>query len=92
MDMGLFYFKDSKVELVGYADAGYRSDPHKGRSQTGYIFTYGNIAISWRSTKQTLAATSSNHAELLALHEASRECVWLRSLVHHIRGNMWSFS
>ena len=35
--------------------------------------------------KQTLVATSSNHAELLALHEASRECVWLRSLVHHIR-------
>ncbi|KAL6521280.1 hypothetical protein OROGR_017849 [Orobanche gracilis] len=84
MDMGLFYSKDSKVELVGYADAEYRSDPHKGRSQTGYIFTYGDTAISWRSTKQTLAATS-NHAELLALHEASRECVWLRSLVHHIR-------
>ena len=85
MDMGLFYSKDSKVELVGYADAGYRSDPHKGRSQTSYKFTYGHTAISWRSTKQTLAATSSNHAELLALHEASRECVWLRSLVHHIR-------
>ncbi|CAL9025328.1 unnamed protein product [Prunus brigantina] len=34
---------------------------------------------------QTLVATSSNHAEILALCEASRECVWLRSLVHHIR-------
>ncbi|XP_074360437.1 secreted RxLR effector protein 161-like [Apium graveolens] len=51
MDMGLFYSKDSKLELVGYGDAGYRSDPHKGRSQTGYIFTYGETAISWRSTK-----------------------------------------
>ena len=39
--MSLFYYKDSKVELVGYANARYRSDPHKGRSQTGYIFTYG---------------------------------------------------
>ncbi|XP_074346893.1 secreted RxLR effector protein 161-like [Apium graveolens] len=83
--MGLFYSKDSKLELVGYADAGYRSDPHKGRSQAGYIFTYGETTISWCSTKQTLAATSSNHAELLALHEASHDCVWLRSLVHHIR-------
>ncbi|XP_063938117.1 secreted RxLR effector protein 161-like [Daucus carota subsp. sativus] len=78
MDMGLFYSKDSKIELVGYVDVGYRSDPHKGRSQTGYVFTYGDTAISWRSTKQTPAATSSNHAELLALHETSRECVWLR--------------
>ena len=55
--------------LVGFADAGYLSDPHKGRSQTGYVFTMGNTAISWRSTKQTLVATSSNHAEIIVLHE-----------------------
>ena len=84
-DMGLFYSKNSKTELVGYTDAGYLSDPHKARSQTGYLFTYGDTAISWRSTKQTLTATSSNHAEILAIHEASRECVWLRSLIQHIR-------
>ena len=28
---------------------------------------------------------SSNHAEILAIHEASRECVWLRSVIQHIR-------
>ena len=61
------------------------SDPHKGRSQTGYLFTCRGTAISWRSVKQTLVATSSNHAELLAIHEASRECFWLRSVIHHIR-------
>ena len=38
-----------------------------------------------RSTKQTLTETSLNHAEILAIHEASRECVWLRSLIQHIR-------
>ncbi|KAJ9567287.1 hypothetical protein OSB04_003253 [Centaurea solstitialis] len=26
-----------------------------------------------------MTATSSNHAEILAIHEASRECVWLRN-------------
>ena len=52
--------------LVRYADAGYLSDPHKARSQMGFVFTIGNTAISWRSTKQTLVATSSNHAELIA--------------------------
>lgn len=31
------------------------------------------------------SATSSNHAEILPIHEASRECVWLRSIVHHIQ-------
>ncbi|GKC08151.1 putative RNA-directed DNA polymerase [Tanacetum coccineum] len=38
------------------------------------------FAISRRSQKQTLVATSSNHAEVIALHEARRECVWLRSM------------
>ena len=37
--------------------------------------------------KQTIAATSSNHAEILAIHEASRECVWLRSMIQNIRNN-----
>ncbi|GJR15854.1 hypothetical protein Tco_0798506 [Tanacetum coccineum] len=72
-------------DLVGYADTGYLSDPHKARSQTGYVFTYGDTAISWRSTKQSFTATSSNHAELIALYEAGRECVWLRSLIKHIQ-------
>ena len=83
--MGLFYHKNIKYKLVGYADAGYLSDPHKARSQSGYVFTYGGTAISWRSTKQTLTATSSNHAELIALYEAGRECIWLRSMIHHIQ-------
>nr|XP_009773040.1 PREDICTED: uncharacterized protein LOC104223319 [Nicotiana sylvestris] len=63
----------------------YLSDPHKARSQTGYLFTYGGIVISWRSMKQTIVATSSNHGEIIAIHEASRECVWLRSMTQHIQ-------
>ncbi|XP_057543251.1 secreted RxLR effector protein 161-like [Amaranthus tricolor] len=74
-DLGLFYRSKQDATLVGYADAGYLSDPHKAKSQNGYVFTYEGTAISWRSTKQTLTATSSNHAESIALYEASRECV-----------------
>jgi hypothetical protein len=35
--MRLFYRKDTKSKLIGYADAGYLSDPHKARSQSGYV-------------------------------------------------------
>ena len=84
-DMGLFYSKAMEPQLLGYVDAGYLLDPHKARSQTGYIFTYENTAISWRSVKQTMVATSSNHSEILVMHGASRECVWLRSMIQHIR-------
>ena len=89
IDMGLFYPHCSNPQLVGYVDVGYLSDSHKGRSQTGYLFTYGNSAISWRSVKQTISATSSNHSEIIAMHEASRDCVWLRSVIQHIQKKMW---
>jgi hypothetical protein len=82
--MGLYFSNKCKEGIVGFADAGYLSDPHNGRSQTGYVFMCGGASISWRSMKQSIAATSSNHVEILAIHEASRECVWLRNMSHHI--------
>ncbi|KAJ9553648.1 hypothetical protein OSB04_017693 [Centaurea solstitialis] len=75
------------LNLLARYNAGYLSDPHTSRSQTGYVFTMGGTAISWHSTKQIMTATSSNHAEILAIHETSRECVWLRNVIHHIRGS-----
>jgi len=85
-DLGLFYSNNTKPVFLGYADAWYLSDPHNGISQTRYVFTYGGTAILWRSQKQTLVATSSNHTEVIALHEASKECRWLRSILQHIQG------
>ena len=66
MDMGLYYPNSSNGKLIGYADAGYLSDPHKARSQTGYLFTCGDI---------------------IAIHEASRKCIWLRNLTQPIRNS-----
>ena len=44
------------------------------------MFIKNGAPISWKSAKQTVTATSTNHAELLAFHEASREAVWLRTM------------
>ena len=33
--------------------------------------------ISWRSVKQILVATLSNHSEIIAIHEVSWECICL---------------
>lgn len=85
--MGLLYSHTSPNELIGYADAGYLSDPDDSKSQTRYVFLQGGTAISWKSTKQTLTTTSSNHAEVIALYEACRECIWLRQLLNHIHSS-----
>jgi hypothetical protein len=83
-DLGLFYKRSNDPSLIGYTDAGYLSDSHNGRAQTGFVFLQGGTAISWKSSKQTLVTTSTNHSEIIALFEASRECVWLRRMVNHI--------
>ena len=70
--------------MLGYTDAGYLSDPHNGRSQTGFVFLQDGTTISWKSPKQTLVFASTNHSEIIALYEASRECVWLRRMINHI--------
>jgi hypothetical protein len=43
---GYFYPKNQDMSLIGYADAGYLSDPHNGKSQIGFMFLHGWTAIS----------------------------------------------
>jgi len=83
-DLNLFHPKELKSYLVGYEEAGYLSDPHKKRSQTCYVFTYGDTAVSWRYVKQSMVTTLSDYFEILVIHEASRECIWLRFMIQHI--------
>jgi hypothetical protein len=88
IDLGLFFLKNHDLTMVRYADAGYQSDPHNAKSQSGFVFLCGGIAISWRSCKQTLVTTSTNHSEIIALYEAARECVWLRQMITTSRSHV----
>jgi hypothetical protein len=69
--LGLFFRKNQDHILIGYADVGYLSYPQNARSQTTYMFLHDGIAISWKSSKQTLITTSTNHLDIIALYEAS---------------------
>jgi len=64
-----FFQRNQDTTMIGYTDAGYLSDPYNGRSQTGFVFLYGGTAISWKSSKQTLVTTSTNHYKIVALYE-----------------------
>ena len=79
-DLGLYYRRGANGDITGYADSGFKTDEVTGKSQTGYVFIKNGAPISWKSSKQTVTATSTNHAELLAFHEACREAVWLRTM------------
>ncbi|GJZ41201.1 hypothetical protein Tco_0588087 [Tanacetum coccineum] len=83
-DIGLFYTNLSKRNLVGFEMQDICLIPTSLGPKLD-MFSSSNAAMSWCSVKQTMGATSSNHAKILAIHDASRECVWLRSVIQHIR-------
>jgi hypothetical protein len=49
------------------------------------VFLSEATVISWKSSKHTLVATSTNHLEIIVLDEAAQECAWLRRMIDHIQ-------
>lgn len=85
-DLGLFFPADGtkNVRIATYMDAGYLSDRVTGRSQTGFVVTLNNTAFAWKSRKQTITATSTTYAELIAAYDAARETFWLSKVYGNI--------
>jgi hypothetical protein len=50
MNYGIHFFGDPKV-LGGYSDAIWISDADELKATSGYVFTLGGGAISWKSCK-----------------------------------------
>lgn len=46
-----------------------------------------DTTISWLSTKQTLVATQSNHAEIITIYDKSRMCL-VGSMTQHIQSKL----
>ncbi|GKC50472.1 hypothetical protein Tco_1073217 [Tanacetum coccineum] len=47
----------------------------------GYVFVLNGGAVDWKSTKQSIFATSSTDAEYIAAFDASKEAVWIRKFI-----------
>ena len=53
-----------------------------------YLYTLYGGAISWKSAKQPIVATSSTEAEYIACTDAAKEGLWLRRIMTEIRGEL----
>ncbi|GJT32264.1 retrotransposon protein, putative, ty1-copia subclass [Tanacetum coccineum] len=49
---------------------------------TGYVFILNGGDIDWKSTKQSISATSSTDAEYIDVFDASKEAVWIRKFIY----------
>nr|GEV32876.1 retrovirus-related Pol polyprotein from transposon TNT 1-94 [Tanacetum cinerariifolium] len=82
-DYGLHYDR-YPVGIEGYNDANWISDIKDSRSTSGYVYTLGRAAISWKSSKQTVIANSTMESEFIALDKCEEEAEWLRQFVEDI--------
>lgn len=81
----LTYRRSDKLEVIGYSDSDFAGCQDSRKSTSGYIYLLAGGAISWRSAKQTLIASSTMAAEFVACYEASNQGIWLRNFVTGLR-------
>ena len=82
-DYALHYTEYPAV-LEGYCDANWITGTKDTKSTSGYVFTLGGAAVSWKSSKQTCIARSTMESEFIALDKASEEAEWLRNFLEDI--------
>ena len=66
---------------IGYTDSDFQSDIESRKSTSGYVFTLGGGAVSWRSVKQSSIADSTMETEYIAASEAAKEAIWLKNFL-----------
>ncbi|XP_071902585.1 secreted RxLR effector protein 161-like [Coffea arabica] len=76
-DYMLTYRKSDELEIVEYTDSNYAGCQDTMKSTSGYVYLLARGAISWKSAKQSLIASSNMAAEFIACYEASNQEIWL---------------
>jgi len=71
-------------DLVGWTDSNWGQDPNDRRSVGGFVFDIAGGCVSWSSKKQNTVATSSVEAEYVASATATKEAIWLWTLLEEL--------
>ncbi|KAL0355686.1 UNVERIFIED_CONTAM: Retrovirus-related Pol polyprotein from transposon RE1 [Sesamum radiatum] len=83
-DYGIFYTSSNDVCLKGYCDSDYAGDVDDRKSTTGFVFYFGENAISWCSRKQPIVTLSTCESEYVATTAGTCHAIWLRRLLSEL--------
>jgi hypothetical protein len=86
IDFQIIYRKtaDNGIRLFGYSDADFAGCTESRKSTSGYIFMLADAPITWSTQKQSVVALSTTEAEYIALAAATKEALWLHSLLQEL--------
>lgn len=80
-DYMLMYRRSNQLEVIGYSDSDFAGCVDSRKSTFGYLFLFVEGAISWKSAKQSVIASSTMEAEFVACFEATIHALWLRNFI-----------
>ncbi|GKD25253.1 retrovirus-related pol polyprotein from transposon TNT 1-94, partial [Tanacetum coccineum] len=77
--LGLWYPKDSPLDLIAYSDSDYAGASIDRKSTTGGCQFLGCRLISWQCKKQTIVANSITEVEYIAAYSCCGQVLWLQN-------------
>ena len=72
---------EKSIELTGFTESEYAGDQDDRKSNSGYIFKYGNCFVSWNSSKQKTVTFSSTESEYIGISNAAKKVLWLKHIL-----------
>ncbi|XP_048615679.1 secreted RxLR effector protein 161-like [Brassica napus] len=81
----LTYKRSDQLEVIGYLDSDYVGCVDSRKSTFGYLFLLTGGAISWKSGKQSVIATSTMEAEFVAFFEDTIHALWLQNFISRLQ-------
>ena len=86
-DFGIKFVSNNDTNPTGYCDSDWAGCTKSRKSTEGYIFLLAGGAVSWRSKKQSVIATSTCEAEYIAAFAGTKEAIWLSRLISEMLGS-----
>ncbi|XP_042904174.1 uncharacterized protein [Parasteatoda tepidariorum] len=82
-------YRKTRKKIEVFSDADRAADCIGRKSFSDYVVILGGAAVSWSSKKQHCTALSSAEAEYLAMTHATKEVLWIKSLLFELGKEMF---
>ena len=81
LDFGLWYSRDTNVNLAGFSDVDWATNVDDRNSFNGECFYLGNNLVSWHRKKQNSISLSTTKAEYIALGSCCTQFLWTKQML-----------